>query len=213
LAETHDTAPKKLAVAPMGATGFCDVHAVPFHPSAIGVALAVTEALPAASQAVTVAHDTPRMSALDAPAGSGICSIAHDDPFQFSPTRLRPPEPVAYPSAAQKLAETQDTPCSSVRLSPAGSGGSVPLHDVPFHASASATKTLELLTPYPTAWQKPADAHEMDSSSGLLIPAGAGVDCAVQLVPFHASANGPRLSAPTASQSSAAGHDTWSSEA
>ena len=58
----------------------------------------------------------------------------------------------------------------------------------PFHASATVPLAPLLVTYVPAAVQARSDGQDTAPSSLAVTPAGMGVDCTCQPVPFHRSA-------------------------
>jgi hypothetical protein len=115
--------------------------------------------------------------------------------------------------AVQEAAELHDTPSRTLPVVVAELGVVSRAHAVPFHASASE-KRSELPSKLPVAVQTSAELHDTLPRVLAMAPAGLGVDCSFQVVPFHLSANVTSAlevwlkDAPTAIHAVAEVHDT-----
>ena len=74
------------------------------------------------------------------------------------------------------------------------------VQDVPFHVSASVAQLWGLGRYWPVAVQALAEVQNTPSRELSVAPAGLGVACVVQTVPFHAAASVPVAELPTAVQ-------------
>jgi hypothetical protein len=120
---------------------------------------------------VADAHDTAFRTVLVAPLIPGNGCNDQDAPFHRSAAGARPPLLLAKePTATHHLADAQDTPASTERVAPGGSGTLIGFQAAPFHASASA----EVPTPLaydPTATHQSGPAQESPDRAPLAIRA------------------------------------------
>jgi hypothetical protein len=185
---------------------------VPFQRSTSVRGVMPLFANPTAKQLVVLVHATPKRSLFAAPAGFGLATIDHAEPFQCSMSVLAGPRP-ATPTAKQLVALGHATENRPGDGDPLGLGLATIDHAVPFQRSMSV-----LVSPFdcdaPTARQLVALAHAM--SSTYVPPPGAvatfGLAMIDQLVPFQRSINElfhrPSVTTPTARQVVAVGQAT-----
>jgi len=100
----------------------CSVHEVPFHISALGP---IVPPVPTASQKLAETQETlssiSRTLLPSSGGGSGAVWILHEVPFHCSTRAVWLPEMLKRsPTASQKLAETQDTEPSELKVAPGG---------------------------------------------------------------------------------------------
>ena len=163
---------------------------------------------PTAVQADEDEHETLFRKAPCDPDGFGVDLTVHVVPFHCSAsvTPAKAPELSVVPTAVQAEDEVHDT---EVRMGDRpGLGVDWMLHAAPSHRSASVPR----LEP-PTAVHAVEDVHDTPEKPLPCAPAGFGVGCTAQEVPFHRSASVtplPELSVklPTAVQAEADEHDT-----
>ena len=85
VAERHDTAFSSVCTDVAGFTGLAKLQTLPFHCSASGLtSVSPGPVMPTATQNEGPAHDTPSSSLLPAPAGFGLGTIDHVEPFHCS---------------------------------------------------------------------------------------------------------------------------------
>ena len=166
------------------------VQTCPFQASANESAPAGLSKKPTAVQEAAELHDTPSRTLPVVVAELGVVSTAHAVPFQASASEKRSELPSELPAAVQATAELHDTLASLLATAPAGLGVDCSFQMVPFHLSARVTSEPEaLLKDDPTAVQAVAVLHDTPASFVTIAPAGLGVACTVQAVPFHTSAS------------------------
>ncbi len=87
----------------------------------------------------------------------------------------------------------QDTPLRELVVAPTGVGVGRMVHVVPFHVSANVQLvvpiSLAFVVEKPTAVHAVVDVQDTPVRELLVAPVTLGVVCAVQVVPFHTSAN------------------------
>ena len=184
------------------------VQVLPSHRSAtVEAAPELSKEAPTAVQAEEDEHDTLFRKAPCDPDGFGVGLTVHVVPSHCSASVTPPAEGLAVvPTAVQAEDEVHDT---EVRLGDGpGLGVDWMLHAVPSHRSASVPR----LEP-PTAVHAAEDVHDTPEKPLPCAPAGFGVGCTAQEVPFHRSASVsplPELSrkVPAAVQAEADEHDT-----
>jgi hypothetical protein len=190
------------------------VHTCPFQASANESAPAGLSKKPTAVQEAAVLHDTPSRTLPVVVAALGVVWRAHAVPFHASASEKRSELPSKLPTAVQATAELHDTLLRVLAMAPAGLGVDCSFQTVPFHLSANVTSEEEaLLKDDPTAIHAVAELHETPASFVTIAPAGSGVACTVQAVPFHTSARGTSfltvlVNHPAAVQAVAEVHDT-----
>jgi hypothetical protein len=121
VADTHDTALKRVAVAlATFALALID-HAVPFQCSVKVLVTKLLEYDPTATQLVADAHDTPTR-VMPLPTGLGDDLIDHPSPFQCSINVLVAFDVVELPTATHIAGPAHDTPLNWLVLAPATFG-------------------------------------------------------------------------------------------
>src|SRR6266480_5741483 len=194
VAKVHDTPNRPLeSLADVMGVGLI-FQEVPSHCSATTVSTASLGELPTAMHLVLSVHDTRLRSAFEVPLPPGLAMVCI---VQFEPSqRAAKPEPVAV----HAVAAVQDTPSSGLNV-PRLVLWMVQL--LPFHFSARAGKLLPVRDS-PTASHEDAETQETSLSWLEVTPAGFGVGCTLQELPFHTSARvsvvPPLSNRPTASQ-------------
>jgi hypothetical protein len=179
VAEVHDTALKKLCVAPAGVgTDWID-QLVPFHSSEkVPCGL-----LPTAVQAVADVHDTPLRTPNVVPVGVGTGWRLHLVPSQRSAKMILglylPRE--NSPTSVHAVADVHDTPLRTLNAVPVGWGVSWRDQLVPFQRSVDAIPKGLFAFAVPTAVQAVDEVHDTPLSPN------PGAVCSVQLVPSHRS--------------------------
>jgi hypothetical protein len=190
------------------------VHRCPFQASANGSAPAGLSKKPTALQEAAELHDTPSRTLPVVVAALGVVWRAHAVPFHASASEKRSVLPSKLPTAVQATAELHDTLARLLATAPAGLGVDCSFQVVPFHLSAKVTSESEaLLKEEPTAIHAVAELHDTPASFVTIAPAGSGVACTVQAVPFHTSASVTSfftvlVNHPAAVQAVAEVHDT-----
>ena len=199
MAEAHDTASKKVLVAPKGTGVSWMTHLVPFQRS-------TKFPSPTAVQAVAEVQDTPLKSLWSTPRGRGTCWIVQVVPSQRSARVRNPARPESkVPTAMHAEAELQATPARELSNAPAGSGLGWIVQAVPSHSSARVWRSES-----PTAIHAEAEMQDTPFMEVSAVPAGVAVGSTVQAVPSHPSArvwDELILERPTAVQAVAEVHD------
>src|SRR6266581_1732499 len=151
--EAHATPLRKLTCAPAGLGVRWIRQVVPFHRSARGTGTPeLFMETPTAVQAEGEVPDTPFRTLTCAPAGWGVRWIRQVVPFHRSASVTGTPELFTKtPTAVQAEGLAHDTPFRKLPRAPAGWGVRWIRQVVPFHRSASVTRTPELFTKTPTA--------------------------------------------------------------
>ena len=164
---------------------------------------------PTAVQAFAAVQSTPLTCAFRPPLGVAMVWIDQVVPFQTSAQVWV----LSEPTASQEDEDVHDTSLSWAVVDPVGAGVVFRDQDVPFHCSANGNWFPLPSVKKPTAVHVFTDAHDTLIRKLCTAPAGLGVDCTVQLVPFHRSASEtsvdpPPTASPTAVQAFAPLQDT-----
>jgi hypothetical protein len=185
------------------------VHVLPSQRSAtVETAPELSMEAPTAVQAEEDEHETLFRKAPCDPDGLGVDLTVHVVPSHCSAsvTPAKAPDLSVLPTAVQADDEVHHT---EVRMGDGpGLGVDWMVHAVPSHRSASAPRLED-----PTAVHAVEDVHDTPEKPLPCAPAGFGVGCTAQEVPFQRSASVtplPELSrkVPTAVQAEADEHDT-----
>ena len=176
----QDTRSSWASVVPGGRAIVCSAQLVPFQRSA--------NPKPTAVHADALVQETPSSSLNVAPDGLGVPWMLQLEPFHTSARVSVSVPSKKLPTATHAVADVHATPFSWLRVVPLGTGTVRVDQLVPFQRSASACG-LPLASASPTAMHAARVEQEMPASSVLVAPAGFGVLCTVQLLPFHASAS------------------------
>ena len=168
VSDAQDTVWSWTNVEPGGLGVCCRCQEVPFHAAASVTVRPPIVAVPTASQNRGDVQDTWSRLAEKAPSGTGNRCDAQPCPFHTCAMLTWPKARLYDPTAAQKPAAGQDTPCRSgvteAAVSSAGLGVCCRCQAVPFHRSARVTVIPTGLRSFPTAVHALADEHETDSS-------------------------------------------------